>query len=246
MKELFINQTGHSNKYWSIEQNENGYTVNWGKIGTKGRTITKELNNSLECETEISKLIKEKLNKGYFKVSNIEQIPNKTIPEYKPMNEKVFWEIISSFNWNKTGNDNAVLKPAVNKLISMTVEDIFKFADILSEKLYLLDGIKYASNIGEDSYKNETEHFSVDYFLYVRCCVVANGKDFYDQILKNPTKMPKEMDFEALLYLPEVAYNKKTKSEEYDYQPKFNFETFSNKNGWNPDKKPKKSKWKFW
>jgi len=45
--------------------------------------------------------------------------------------------------------------------------------------------------------------------------------------------MPKDMDFEALLYLPDEAYNKKTKTEDYDYQTKFDYETYSNKEGWN-------------
>lgn len=246
MKQSFINQTRDSNKYWTIEQSGNIFTTNWGKIGTKGRTITKEFNNNSECESEIIKLINEKLNKGYIEVSSLEQLSNKVISEYKPMDEEEFWKIISSFNWNKTGDDDAVLKPALKKLASMTIEDIYTFADILSEKLYLLDGIEYASNIGEYSYKNQTEHFSVDYFLYVRCCVVANGKDYFNQVLGNPTEMPEEMDFESLLYLPDEAYNKKTKTEEYDYQSKFNFETFSNKNGWTPNAKTKKPKWKFW
>lgn len=246
MKQLFINQTGDSNKFWTIEQSENIFIATWGKIGAKGRTITKEFNNDSACKSEITKLINEKVNKGYLEVSSLEQIPDKVIPEYKPMDEEGFWKIISSFNWNKTGDDEAVMKPALKKLVSITVEDIYTFADILSEKLYLLDGIEYASNIGEDSYRNETVHFSADYFLYVRCCVVANGKDYFNQVLKNPAEMPEEMDFESLLYLPDEAYNIKTKTDEYDYQTKFNFETFSNKNGWIPDTKTKKSKWKFW
>ncbi|MBI2410620.1 MAG: DUF4240 domain-containing protein [Candidatus Kerfeldbacteria bacterium] len=148
------------------------------------------------------------------------------------MNEDVFWEIIALFNWDKTGDDDAVLRPAVKKLASMAIEDIYQFADILSEKLYLLDGIEYASNIGEESYKGEDKYFSVDNFLYVRCCVVANGKDYFNRIIANPEQMPKEIDFEPLLYLPNEAYNKKTKSEDYDHEPKFNFETFSNSDGW--------------
>lgn len=114
----------------------------------------------------------------------------------------------------------------------MTVEDIYKFADILAEKLYMLDGITYASNIGEDSYKGKNEHFSVDYFLYVRCCVVANGKDYFNYVISNPDQMPKNGDFEPLLYLPMETFNKKTKTEDYDYITKFDYETFSNVDGW--------------
>ena len=248
MKQYFINQTGDSNKFWTIEQVLNSYTVQWGKIGTEGRTNTKEFGDEDECKNEVAKLIKEKISKGYLIIDSLEKVTDKPKQEYKPMDEEVFWEIIALFNWKKTGDDDAVLKPAINRLVSMTIDDIYKFAEILAEKLYLLDGIEYAKNIGDESYKNDTEHFSVDYFLYVRCCVVANGKDYFYQVLQNPTSMPKEMDFEALLYLPDEAYNKKTKTEDYDYETKFDFETYSNKEGWNPSQEMTKTKpkWKFW
>jgi Protein of unknown function (DUF4240) len=148
------------------------------------------------------------------------------------MNEEVFWEIISKLDWRKSGDDDAVLKPALKRLASMTIDDIYQFAEILAEKLFLLDGLTYASNIGANSYKVGDDYFSVDYFLYVRCCVVANGKDIYNEILGDPQKMPKDIDFEALLYLPEEAYAIKTKLEDYDYETKYNFETFSNKEKW--------------
>lgn len=148
------------------------------------------------------------------------------------MNEDTFWKVISLFNWKKTGDDDAVLKPALKKLISMEAEDIQKFAEILAEKLYRLDGIEHASNIGEDSYKSEDEYFSVDIFLYARCCVVANGKEYYYSVLENPAKMPKDMDFEAILYLADEAYIEKLNTEDEMLETEFSYETFSNKEGW--------------
>lgn len=232
MKRIFINQTGNSNKYWTIEQFDNKYLVQWGKLGTDGRSNEKEFSTKDVCSKEIEKLIKEKIRKGYLETNDLTNIPEKQIPEYKSMDEKVFWEIIASFNWKKTGDDDAVLRPALKKLVSMTVEDIKQFAEILAEKLYTLDGLAYASNIGPDSYKGEDQHFSVDYFLYVRCCVVANGKDFYYYVLNNPTEMPKEIDFEALLYLADEAYNKKLKTHGEFLETNRSFETFSNTEKW--------------
>jgi predicted DNA-binding WGR domain protein len=232
MKRVFINQIGDSNKFWTIEQLDNSYSVIWGKIGTEGRTNNKVFSTTNECSKEIEKLIKEKINKGYQEVTDESKIPDKPIFEYKPMNEDIFWEIISSFNWKKTGDDDAVLRPALKRLSSMTVEDIQRFAEILAEKLYKLDGIEYASNIGEESYQGDDKFFSVDYFLYLRCCVVANGKDYYYSVLENPTNMPKEMDFEPLLYLADEAYNKKMKTEGETLDTELSFETFSNKEGW--------------
>ncbi len=232
MKRIFINQTGDSNKFWTIEQFDEKYSVQWGKLGTDGRSNEKEFSTKDECSKEVEKLIKEKISKGYSETNDLTNIPVKQISEYKPMDEEVFWEIISSFNWKKTGDDDAVLRPALKKLVSMTVDDIKQFAEILASKLYELDGLVYASNIGPDSYKGENEHFSTDYFLYVRCCVVANGKDFFNHVLTNPTSMPKEMDFEALLYLADEAYNKKLKTDGEFIETKLSFETFSNTEKW--------------
>jgi predicted DNA-binding WGR domain protein len=232
MKRIFINQSGDSNKFWTIEQIDNAYTVTWGKIGTDGRTNNKSFSTADECSKEVGKLIKEKLNKDYHETDDKANIPDKPISAYKPMNEDVFWEIISLFNWKKTGDDDAVLRPALKRLVSMTVEDIQQFAEILAEKLYYLDGLVYASNIGPDSYKSDNEFFSNDYFLYVRCCVVANGKEYYESVLADPTQMPKEMDFEPLLYLADEAYNKKMKTDDEYLDTKLSFETFSNIDAW--------------
>lgn len=232
MKRIFINQSGDSNKFWTIEQFDNKYLVQWGKIRTGGRSNEKIFATKDECLREVEKLINEKIVKGYTETNDLTNIADKQISEYRPMDEDIFWEIIASLNWKKAGDDDAVLKPALKKLVSMTIEDIKQFAEILSEKLYALDGLIYASNIGEDSYRSENQHFSVDYFLYVRCCVVANGKNYYDYVLNNPTGMPKGLDFEALLYLADEAYNKKLKTDGEFIETKFSFETFSNIEKW--------------
>jgi hypothetical protein len=74
-------------------------------------------------------------------------------------------------------------------------------------------------------------YFSVDNFLYARCCAVANGQETYQQILLLPERMPKDLTFEALLYLPSEAYERKT-GQPYDYSPAFPIETYSNREGW--------------
>jgi hypothetical protein len=43
--------------------------------------------------------------------------------------------------------------------------------------------------------------------------------------------MPKELEFDAVLSLPGKAYERKTQKK-FAYLPRFNFETFANKNGW--------------
>lgn len=147
-----------------------------------------------------------------------------------PLSEASFWEIISLLDWDKTGDDEAVVEPAKARLASAPVRHIFEFADLLSEKLYALDGVKYAMHIGEDSWSPD-QYFSVDNFLYARCCVVANGKDMYEKVLHDPAQMPKNLTFEELLYIPSEAYVRKT-GKRYDYTPAYPIETYSNQTGW--------------
>jgi len=71
----------------------------------------------------------------------------------------------------------------------------------------------------------------VDNFLYARCCVVANGKAYYEQVLKNPEDMPKEVTFEALLRIPGEAYQKKT-GKRLVFVTTYSYETYSNREGW--------------
>jgi len=148
------------------------------------------------------------------------------------MNEDVFWELIAKLDWAKTGDDEAVIRPVVKALAKRSVEDIFRFHDLLAEKLHAIDGEAYARNIGEDSYRGDDEFFSVDNFLYVRCCVVANGRALFNRVLADPTAMPKGLEFEALLTVPEEAFSQKTKGDEYPHLAEPDFETFANRDGW--------------
>ena len=146
------------------------------------------------------------------------------------VNEDDFWEIIDLLDWSKTGDNNAVLKPAIEKLASYPIHFTYQFQDFLSEKLFQLDGRKFAENIGEDAYQ-ENKYFSPDQFLYARCCVVANGKSAFNEVLENPSEMPKNMTFEPILYLANKAYHQKT-GKKLDYLPLFNFETYANEKAW--------------
>ena len=148
------------------------------------------------------------------------------------MNDAFFWEIIASFNWKRVGDDEAVMLPARKQLATMPEAEIFAFDNILSQKLHELDGELYARACYGPA-KN-LRHISGDDFLYSRCCVVANGQEFYDKVLRNPAAWPTEMEFESLLYLPSRAYARKKKCDESDYPhiPPVSAETGSNTRDW--------------
>lgn len=152
-------------------------------------------------------------------------------PNQAPLSEQRFWEIIAMLDWSKQGDDAAVIEPAVALLAASPVRHIYEFEDILSEKLYLLDGLAYARQTGTSAYQSEDDFFSVDGFLYDRCCVVANGRELYEAVLNDPTKMPKDMSFGALLRVAHEAYQRKT-GKKFEYLPAYNYETYSNEEGW--------------
>jgi hypothetical protein len=144
--------------------------------------------------------------------------------------ETWFWAAIERLDWSQERNDALVIKPLVQYLATQPLHLIFRFADILSEKLYRLDALVFAENMGEYSFR-EGYYFSVDDFLFARCCVVANGRKAYQNVLDDPEEMPDEQTFGALLRVASEAYQLRT-GQRMHYQPVYTIETFSNKEGW--------------
>lgn len=149
--------------------------------------------------------------------------------QYAGMDEDQFWNIISLFDWGRKRSED-IVAPAVEALSRFPEQDIFRFDQILAEKLFALDGEAFAKYLGWSS--TGKQHFSVDGFLYARCCAVANGRAFFEKVLKDPSNMPKELTFEPLLYIAEKAHRLKTGSDHYDFLPSVSYETFSNSAGW--------------
>jgi len=149
----------------------------------------------------------------------------------KMMSEGEFWSIIEQLDWKRQGNDKLVLAPAIEALAAKSKTEICCFAERFAYLLYQLDTKAHASNIGEDSYDPKSNYVSADGFLYARCVVVANGKEFYKAVLDDPTKMPKDMEFESLLGLASGAYELKT-GEDFEYSTGCSYESFSNPTGW--------------
>ncbi len=152
----------------------------------------------------------------------------------KIMNEATFWKLIERLDWGKTGNDEAVINPVRDALSDMSSTEIFGFEELLAEKLYALDTKAHAREIGKGAYAGEDTYFSVDWFLYSRCAVVANGKIFYESVINNPKKFPKDIEYEALLSIAREAYDSKELGE-WVYVSTKCYETYSNLNGWKND-----------
>jgi hypothetical protein len=150
------------------------------------------------------------------------------------MTEDDFWTLIELLDWSKTGNDEAIVAPVVEALSKLSRPKVRDFAERLAYCLYLLDTCEHAKNIGSESYVDEGTCLSGDWFLYVRCAAVANGRDFYMAALTNPQNMPKDLEFEALLGVASTAWEAKT-GDGFDYETGCSYESFSNRAGWPKD-----------
>lgn len=138
-----------------------------------------------------------------------------------------FWRVIDKIDWSKKGSENKI-SPAIKLLAKMPVSSIYLFADKLSAKLYHLDTRAHANAYAA---KDPEQFISADDFLYARCAVIAEGKEYFEKVLNDPTQMPDEIVFEPLLSLADDAFEMKM-GIPFNYIPAYNYETQSNKAGW--------------
>ena len=154
------------------------------------------------------------------------------------MDDDTFWSLIGLID-HKKRTPSKTFAPLISALSELSGDEIRAFDDILSAKLYALDTKKHARNIGPRRYKiHGGGGFSADGFLYARLYAVAKGKKYYEAALSDPTKMPKGRDFEQLLSCGWQAFES-THEEPYNRDTEYNFETFSNQDGWPPPKRSK-------
>lgn len=150
------------------------------------------------------------------------------------MNDDVFWDIIARLD-GEADSDDAVLRPAIDALVAMSVDEIKAFDDILSAKLFALDTRELCRGLyrGVLDPDDGDAYVSADMFLYERCAIVANGKTCYEDALTNPDGVPQGLAFESLLYLAGMAYERKV-GDDYDHTRTVSSASFGNTEGWRP------------
>ena len=126
--------------------------------------------------------------------------------------ETFFWEHIALLDWTQENDSEKVIAPLVAALSQKSEADIEQFAELLAQKVAALDHAAWRKAAYPDPHD-----FSADEFLYIRACVVANGKEFYESVCQNPALMPQKVDFEPLLYVAEKAYCLKTGKMDWAY-----------------------------
>lgn len=232
-----------SNKFWQVWTAGNELHTRYGRIGTDGKSTAKVLGTSELAQAAMGKLISEKVGKGYVEVDEVEArtAAKKPIarvaaaPPPAKMDEEAFWDILSRLNWKKQGDDEKVLAPAVKVLSQMSKSDIEQFEILMAQKLFALDTREHARAVykGEIDPDDGDQYISADDFLYTRCVMLVNGREAYENAVKDPTTMPQACEFEAILYLGTKAYELKT-GEELVVRTPVSYESFSNEEGWRP------------
>jgi predicted DNA-binding WGR domain protein len=89
VKRYFIFQDDTSHKFWEIEVLNNKQIISFGRVGSVGTIKEKEFSTNEACLADSSKVIKEKVKKGYIEIENSIKVvedesttPNEKITNY--------------------------------------------------------------------------------------------------------------------------------------------------------------------
>lgn len=150
-----------------------------------------------------------------------------------------FWSLIHLIDQSALSerNEKAALAPLRAALAELEQTELEDFEEQLAQALYRLDGEVYANHAGRAG-------ASDDNFMYLRTFVVARGKEFYDDVQADPSKMPKLMKERcpALLHIVADAWEA-SHDEDWEFEPSVSPETGSNAKLWD-DGSDSKTGWK--
>ena len=151
-----------------------------------------------------------------------------------PMSDERFWSLIAKVDVEalEAGDEEAALSALESALATLPTEQLEAFEEVLAAKLFDIDGRRYAEAAGESG-------TSDDAFLYARCFVVARGAEHYARVCANPALMPNTLEqwCEGLLSLASTAFENQTGTE-WNFVPRFNYETGSNRRLWTTTDSP--------
>ena len=147
------------------------------------------------------------------------------------MHETEVWKLIELVDVEALdeGNEEGAIRPLYQALLNRPEEDLFAFEEQLTLQLYGIDGEVYAENAGDSG-------GSDDGFLYARCYVVAKGREFFETVKGDPTRMPQSIEqwCESLLYPHREAWAELTgrDSSEWPFSSSVSYESGSNSDLW--------------
>ncbi len=235
MKKYFVNQVGMSNKFWNIETEGMTQIVTFGKINTPGREVVKVFLTAKECETETKKLILSKVSRGYFEIKESEDIPEKIEMTDEEAEKLFFWNPIDKSNKHKNSHWSEYdidehLENLTELLSGNSKQKLILFEKYLQQNLHKLYTAELAelAVILECDFKKEKgqiifdDYLSGDGFIYFRCWILLQGKEFFDDISKDINAFVSgkygfdiaDTWAEGLLYVADEAYSVNHENEE--------------------------------
>lgn len=203
MKKCFTYKDDKSDKFWSVEVQNNHLTVVFGKTGTAGSVQTKEFDDEPAAQKEADKLIKEKTRKGYVEAMG---------EGVGKVGETEFWGLIKRAK-DKAEDTDEQAGVLIEMLAQRSEEDIIEFGKTFQR----LHAASYTSPLWAAAYIINGG-CSDDGFDYFRGWLIAQGKDAYYKALENPEYLAKiitaeemgEVECEDMLSVAGNAYESKT------------------------------------
>lgn len=203
MKRHLTYKDEKSDKFWSVEVQDNTITVVFGKTGTAGNTSTKELADAAAALKEAEKLTQEKIRKGYRE----SQEANAGI-----FGEIEFWSLIERAK-NKSEDMYERVEVLAELLSQRSKDDILAFEKVLRN----LFAASYRSDLWAAAYIINGG-CSDDGFDYFRGWLIAQGKDAFYNALKDPEYLARiiqedeagEVECEEMLSVAANAFILKT------------------------------------
>ncbi len=147
------------------------------------------------------------------------------------MTDHEFWQLVALIDVMalEDGDEDKAIEPLRTALMMKSEAELFAFEEALSQKLYAIDGEQFADQAGESG-------GSDDGFLYARCYVVAKGREFYEAVKSDASRMPKSIDqwCEALLYPHREAWANQTGGDvsNWPFEATVSYESGSNRELW--------------
>lgn len=123
--------------------------------------------------------------------------------EFKLLDDKLFWKMVEHLFPEELDDEYAI-----KKLIKYSREEIISFHNTLAKHLEVLDKLPLKNN----------KYNSDDAFLYTRCFIIAQGLEYYNEVLEDGyiEEDLVEDSFEELLEITEEALQRANYN--YDYK----------------------------
>ena len=154
------------------------------------------------------------------------QLVASEIGRHIEMQPSQFWSLIDLIEGSRNSDDTTNLVPLVDALSGLPPGDIEAFFEALAQHLFALDTRAHYRAFSWFSGLSDT-------FLYTRLAVVAQGQEYYETVLSNPSTFPSRSVnwLEGLLYAADEAYELAT-GQSFSRHSSVSVESFSNEKGW--------------